>query len=50
MSQASGSTYRFPVTAALALVPAILGAALVGAIWPAEAALRVPLVEALEYE
>ncbi len=42
--------YRFPVTAALALVPAILGAALVGAIWPAEAALRVPLVEALEYE
>jgi putative ABC transport system permease protein len=42
--------YEYPVRTALVLIPAILGAAFVAAIWPAEAALRVPLVEALEYE
>ena len=34
----------------LALVPTILGAAFVAAIWPAESAVRGSLVEALEYE
>ena len=42
--------YDYPVMTGLALVPAILGAAFAAAIWPAEAALRMPLVEALEYE
>jgi putative ABC transport system permease protein len=42
--------YDYPVMTGLALVPAILGAAFAAAIWPAEAALRTPLVEALEYE
>jgi len=42
--------YTFPVTTVLALVPTILGAAFVAAIWPAEAAVRGSLVEALEYE
>jgi len=42
--------YEFPVTTALALVPTILGAAFVAAIWPAESAVRGSLVEALEYE
>ncbi len=42
--------YEFPVTVALALVPTILGAALVAAIWPAESAVHGSLVEALEYE
>jgi putative ABC transport system permease protein len=42
--------YEFPVSVALALVPTILGAALVAAIWPAETAVRGSLVEALEYE
>jgi putative ABC transport system permease protein len=42
--------YAYPVTTVLTLVPAILGAAFAAAIWPAEAALRVRLVEALEYE
>jgi putative ABC transport system permease protein len=42
--------YEYPVTTVLALVPAILGAAFAAAIWPAESALRMPLVEALEYE
>ena len=42
--------YVYPITTVLALVPAILGAAFAAAIWPAESALRVPLVEALEYE
>ena len=43
-------TYQFPVATVLALVPTILGAALVAAIWPAESAVRGSLVEALEYE
>lgn len=42
--------YVYPITIVLALGPAILAAAFAAAIWPAEAALRVPLVEALEYE
>ena len=42
--------YVFPVGTALGLVPAILGAALIAAIWPAESAAHGSLVEALEYE
>ncbi len=42
--------YVFPVTVAVALVPTILGAAFVAALWPAESAVRGSLVEALEYE
>jgi len=42
--------YTFPLTTVLALVPVILGAAFVAALWPAEAAVRGSLVEALEYE
>jgi putative ABC transport system permease protein len=42
--------YSFPIGTVLALVPTILGAALVAAIWPAESAVHGSLVEALEYE
>jgi putative ABC transport system permease protein len=42
--------YQFPLSVTLALVPAMLGAAFVAAIWPAESAVRGSLVEALEYE
>lgn len=42
--------YLFPVTMALTLLPTILAAAFLAAIWPAEAAVRGSLVEALEYE
>jgi putative ABC transport system permease protein len=42
--------YEFPLATALTLVPTILAAALVAAIWPAESAVRGSLVEALEYE
>jgi putative ABC transport system permease protein len=42
--------YQFPVSVAATLVPTILAAAFVAAIWPAEAAVRGSLVEALEYE
>jgi putative ABC transport system permease protein len=42
--------YEFPWNVALGLVPTILVAALVAAIWPAEAAVHGSLVEALEYE
>lgn len=42
--------YDYPTATVLALAPIILGAAFAGAIWPAESALRTPLVEALEYE
>jgi putative ABC transport system permease protein len=42
--------YQFPVSVAAALVPTILGAAFIAAIWPAESAVRGSLVEALEYE
>jgi putative ABC transport system permease protein len=42
--------YEFPFNTSLALVPTILGAAFVAAIWPAESAVHGSLVEALEYE
>jgi len=42
--------YAFPVRVALGLVPTMLGAAFVAALWPAESAVRGSLVEALEYE
>jgi len=42
--------YEFPIGTVLALVPTMLGAAFVAAIWPAESAVRGSLVEALEYE
>ncbi len=42
--------YEFPVTVAVGLLPVILGASFVAAIWPAESAVRGSLVEALEYE
>jgi putative ABC transport system permease protein len=42
--------YEFPLSTMLALIPIMLGAAFVAALWPAEAAVRTPLVEALEYE
>jgi putative ABC transport system permease protein len=42
--------YAFPFSVALALVPTILAAAFVAAIWPAESAVHGSLVEALEYE
>ena len=43
-------SYEFPITVMLGLVPTILGAAFIAAIWPAESAVRGSLVEALEYE
>jgi putative ABC transport system permease protein len=42
--------YMYPVGVALALVPIIIVTAVVGAVAPAEAAVRGSLVEALEYE
>jgi putative ABC transport system permease protein len=42
--------YHFPTQTVLKLVPIILGAAFIAALWPAESAVRGSLVEALEYE
>jgi putative ABC transport system permease protein len=42
--------FRFPSLLAAALLPLLVAAALVAAIAPAEAAVRAPLVSALEYE
>jgi putative ABC transport system permease protein len=42
--------YEFPIPVALALIPTILAAAFLAAIWPAESAVHGSLVEALEYE
>jgi putative ABC transport system permease protein len=42
--------YQFPFGTVAALVPTILLAAFVAAIWPAESAVHGSLVEALEYE
>jgi len=42
--------YQFPVATAAALVPIMWVVAFAAAIWPAEAAVRGSLVEALEYE
>jgi hypothetical protein len=39
-----------PLSTMAALVPTMLGAAFVAAIWPAESAVHGSLVEALEYE
>ena len=42
--------YNFPVGIGAMLLPTILAAAFVAALWPGEAAVRGSLVEALEYE
>jgi ABC-type lipoprotein release transport system permease subunit len=42
--------YEYPYPTMLLLVPVMLGAAFIAAIWPAESAVRGSLVEALEYE
>ena len=42
--------YMFPYPTVLTLVPVMLVAAFVAAVWPAESAVRGSLVEALEYE
>jgi len=42
--------YQFPTTVVAALIPTILIAAFIAALWPAESAVRGSLVEALEYE
>jgi putative ABC transport system permease protein len=42
--------YVFPINTVASLVPIILGTAFVAALWPAETAVRMSLVEALEYE
>jgi len=42
--------YEFPAGTALALIPIMLGSALVAALGPSESAVRGSLVEALEYE
>src|SRR5262249_47790664 len=42
--------YLFPTRTVLLLVPIILVASFVAALWPAESAVRGSLVEALEYE
>ncbi len=42
--------YRYPVTTMLALIPIMLAAAFVAALWPSEAAVRRSPVEALAYE
>ncbi|MBE3132553.1 MAG: FtsX-like permease family protein [Acidobacteria bacterium] len=42
--------YRYPFQIAALLVPVMLAAAFVAALWPAEAAARGSLVQALEYE
>jgi putative ABC transport system permease protein len=42
--------YEFPIGVALAVMPVMLAAAFVAALWPAESAVRGSLVEALEYE
>jgi putative ABC transport system permease protein len=42
--------YDFPYSAVMVLVPIISVAAFLASVWPAEAAVRGPLVEALEYE
>jgi putative ABC transport system permease protein len=42
--------YEFPFNVTLALIPTMLAAAFIAAVWPAESAVRGSLVEALEYE
>jgi hypothetical protein len=43
-------SYEFPLPTAVELVPTILAAAFIAAIWPAESVVHGSLVEALEYE
>jgi putative ABC transport system permease protein len=43
-------TFEYPFRFAAFLLPVVLSAAFVSAIWPAEAAVRATLVESLEYE
>jgi putative ABC transport system permease protein len=45
-----GLAYQYPFTIAFVVVPVILCAALLAALWPARLAVRGSLVEALEYE
>jgi putative ABC transport system permease protein len=45
-----GLDYQYPMSIAMFLVPGMLVTAFVSALWPAEAAVRGSLVEALEYE
>ncbi|MCC6586979.1 MAG: FtsX-like permease family protein [Bryobacterales bacterium] len=42
--------FRYPYAFSLMLFPVVLTAALLAALWPAEAAVRASLVESLEYE
>ena len=42
--------YQYPISTMLALIPIMLAAAFVAALWPSEAAVRRSLVEALAYE
>jgi putative ABC transport system permease protein len=42
--------YAYPVTVMLVVVPVMLAAAFVAALWPAQSAVRGSLVQALEYE
>ena len=42
--------YEFPFGTMLTMIPAMLGAGFIAALWPSEAAVRGSLVEALEYE
>ena len=42
--------YRYPFSIAALLFPVILAAAFLSALWPGESAVRMSLVEALEYE
>ena len=42
--------YQFPFGTMVTLIPIMLAAAFVAALWPSEAAVRGSLVEALEYE
>ena len=42
--------YAFPFQVALTMLPTILAASFIAAIWPAESVVRGSLVEALEYE
>jgi len=42
--------YEYPIPIAASIVPVILLAAFLSALWPAESAIRSSLVEALEYE
>jgi putative ABC transport system permease protein len=43
-------SYQFPVLTIVELIPTILAAAFVAALWPAESVVHGSLVEALEYE